>query len=296
MVQAALTATENSGVKTQVWAQNELERDGFGGLLAVGKGSIHPPYLVQLSYSPAGAQTHVGLVGKGITFDSGGLSLKPRASMATMKQDMAGAAVVLHTVLAAAALKLPVQVSGWLCLAENLPSGSAVRPSDVIIQKDGHAVEVTNTDAEGRLVLADGLAAAREAGVDQVIDIATLTGAQIVALGDRIAGVMGTANLRRAITQAAEQAGESAWEMPLPAYLIEVFTSEVADFTNANLKSADAGMLSAGVFLQQFVGDLPWAHLDIAGPAWNSHAPHGYTPKGGTGYGVRTLVSYLERV
>jgi leucyl aminopeptidase len=249
---------------------------------------------VVLTYSPARAKRHVALVGKGITFDSGGLSLKRPAGMVTMKSDMAGAAAVLWAVRAAAALKAQVKVSGFLCLAENMPSGAAQRPSDVITLRDGHAVEVANTDAEGRLVLADGIAAAREAGAEEVIDIATLTGAQITALGHRVAGVMGTQAVRDRVIRAAEAAGEPAWPMPLPADLIEAFKSDVADFTNLNLKDSAAGMLSGGVFLQQFAGETPWAHIDIAGPSFNTGEPHGFTPKGGTGFGVATLLAYLE--
>jgi leucyl aminopeptidase len=291
--EAAQRATA-AGLTVAVLGQEALAEGGFGGLLAVGQGSVRPPRLVAVTYSPADARSHVGLVGKGITFDSGGLSLKQPGQMATMKSDMAGAATVLETTLAAARLELPVKISALLCLAENMPSGTAARPSDVITLKDGQTVEITNTDAEGRLVLADGIAAARQAGVDLVIDIATLTGAQVIALGNRIAGVMGTSELRDGIIQAAKRAGEPAWAMPLPPELVEVFKSDVADLTNANLSERAAGMLSAGVFLQQFVGQTPWAHIDMAGPAYNAGQPHGYTPKGGTGYGVATLLAYLE--
>jgi leucyl aminopeptidase len=290
----AAQAVKGTSVRIKVLDESELAKGGFGGVLAVGQGSIHTPRLVKLVYSPARAKRHVALVGKGITFDSGGLSLKSRASMATMKSDMAGAAAVLGAVRTASDLKLPVKVTGYLCLAENMPSGAAERPGDVIQLKDGHAVEVTNTDAEGRLVLADGIAAALADKPDVVIDIATLTGAQITALGNRIAGVMGTDAIRDQVVRAAAEAGEEAWAMPLPPELMDVFKSEVADFTNANLGDAAGGMLSAGLFLKQFVGQTPWAHVDCAGPAFNTADPWGYTPKGGTGYGVRTLVKYLE--
>jgi leucyl aminopeptidase len=293
-VQAAQEAAKGVAVKVRVLDETALAKGGYGGLVGVGQGSIHPPRLAILTYSPARAKRHVALVGKGITFDSGGLSLKPPAAMETMKSDMAGAAAVLHALRAAAALKLPVKVTAYLCLAENLPSGSAQRPSDVIVLRDGHAVEVTNTDAEGRLVLADGIAAAREAGADEVIDIATLTGAQVVALGNRVAGVMGTPETRDRVVAAADLAGEPAWGMPLPPDLIDLFKSDMADLTNANLKDRAAGMLAAGVFLQQFVGDTPWAHIDIAGPAFNTGEPHGFTPKGGSGFGVATLLAHLE--
>jgi leucyl aminopeptidase len=235
----------------------------------------------------------VALVGKGITFDSGGLSIKPAKGMETMKSDMAGAAAVLHTVLAAAALKLPVSVTGYLCLAENMPSGTAQRPSDVITQKGGTTVEVLNTDAEGRLVLADGLVAACEDKPDVVLDIATLTGAQVVALGARVSGVMGTEDVRAAVVAAAGEAGEQFWPMPLPEELRAGLTSQVADLANVS-SDRNGGMLTAGIFLREFVGSTPWAHLDIAGPAFNEGAAWGYTPKGGTGVGVRTMLGVIE--
>lgn len=212
--------------------------------------------------------------------------------METMKSDMAGAAAVLHTVLAAAALELPVAVTGWLCLAENMPSGTAQRPSDVITQRGGKTVEVLNTDAEGRLVLADGLVAAGEEHPDAILDIATLTGAQIVALGHRVSAVMGTGGLPDVVVDAARASGEQFWPMPLPEELRASLKSKVADL--ANIGDRMGGMLSAGIFLREFVGDVPWAHLDIAGPSFNEHEAWGYTPAGGTGVGVRTLLAVLE--
>lgn len=289
----AKTAAKGTKVKVTVLDEKELASGGYGGLVAVGQGSSRPPRLVKLSWSPARAKRSVALVGKGITFDSGGLSIKPAKSMETMKSDMAGAAAVLHTVLAAAALKLPVAVTGYLCLAENMPSGTAQRPSDVITQKDGTTVEVLNTDAEGRLVLADGLVAACEEKPDVVMDIATLTGAQVVALGTRVSGVMGTEDARAAVVAAAAEAGEQFWPMPLPDELRAGLTSQVADLTNVS-GDRNGGMLTAGVFLREFVGSTPWAHLDIAGPAFNEGAAWGYTPKGGTGVGVRTLLGVIE--
>lgn len=288
----AKAAAKGTKVKVSVLDEKDLAAGGYGGLVAVGQGSARPPRLVRLAYSPARAKRSVALVGKGITFDSGGLSIKPAKAMETMKSDMAGAAVVLHTILAAAALKLPVAVTGWLCLAENMPSGTATRPSDVITQRGGTTVEVLNTDAEGRLVLADGLVAACEEKPDLVIDVATLTGAQIVALGTRVSGVMGTDDARAAVVAAAGEAGELMWPMPLPEELRAGLTSQVADL--ANIGDRFGGMLTAGVFLREFVGDTPWAHLDIAGPAFNEGAPWGYTPKGGTGVAVRTLLRLLE--
>lgn len=289
----ARAAAKGTKVKVTVLDEKALAAGGYGGLVAVGMGSARPPRLVKVSYSPARAPRSVALVGKGITFDSGGLSIKPAKSMETMKSDMAGAAAVLHTVLAAAALQLPVAVTGWLCLAENMPSGTAQRPSDVITQRGGTTVEVLNTDAEGRLVLADGLVAATEEGPDVVVDIATLTGAQIVALGTRVSAVMGTEQVRDEIVAAAGAAGELAWPMPLPDELRAGLTSQVADLANV-AADRSGGMLTAGIFLREFVGETPWAHVDIAGPSFNEGKPWGYTPADGTGVGVRTLLAFLE--
>ncbi|GGB92878.1 leucyl aminopeptidase [Cellulomonas carbonis] len=290
---AARTAAKGTRVKVSVLDEKALAAGGYGGILAVGQGSSRPPRVVKLTYSPLRAQRSVALVGKGITFDSGGLSLKPAKGMEAMKSDMAGAAAVLHTVLAAAALELPVRVTGWLCLAENMPSGTAQRPSDVITQKNGTTVEVLNTDAEGRLVLADGLVAACEEKPDVVVDVATLTGAQVVALGTRVSAVMGTDDARDAVVAAARDAGEQFWPMPLPEELRASLKSSVADL--ANIGDRFGGMLVAGLFLREFVGSTPWAHLDIAGPAFNEGTAHGYTPVGGTGVAVRTLLSMLEQ-
>jgi leucyl aminopeptidase len=288
----ARTAARGSKVKVTVLDEKALAAGGYGGLVAVGQGSPRPPRLVKLVWAPSRAKRSVALVGKGITFDSGGLSIKPAKSMETMKSDMAGAAAVLHTVLAAAALGLPVKVTGWLCLAENMPSGTAQRPSDVITQRGGKTVEVLNTDAEGRLVLADGLVAATEEKPDLVLDIATLTGAQVIALGTRVSAVMGTDAVRAQVVDAATASGEQFWPMPLPAELRPSLKSKVADL--ANIGDRNGGMLVAGLFLKEFVGDTPWAHLDIAGPSFNEGDAWGYTPVGGTGVGVRTLLGLLE--
>ncbi len=289
---AATAAVKGLKVKVTVLDEKALVAGGYGGLVGVGQGSTRPPRLVKLAYSPARSKTHVALVGKGITFDSGGLSIKPAKAMETMKMDMAGAAAVLHTVVAAARLDLSVKVTGWLALAENMPSGSAQRPSDVVTIRGGTTVEVLNTDAEGRLVLADALVAAREDRPDLLVDIATLTGAQMVALGTQVGAVMGTEEARDKILDAAEAAGEAFWPMPLPAELKASLRSPVADL--ANMGEKFGGMLVAGVFLQQFVDATPWAHLDVAGPAFNEGSGRGYTPRGGTGSGVRTLLSLLE--
>ncbi|QCU79362.1 leucyl aminopeptidase [Citricoccus sp. SGAir0253] len=290
-------------VTVTVWDERRLEEEGFGGLVNVGKGSARPPRLVRLDYAPAGAATHVALVGKGITFDSGGLSLKPPTSMTTMKSDMAGAATVASVVAAAAELGLPVRVTGWLCMAENLPSATAQRPSDVITIHGGRTVEVMNTDAEGRLVLADGLVAATNETPDAVIDVATLTGAQMIALGTRTTGVMGTEALRDEVVAAAGAAGEAAWAMPIPENQRASLDSAVADISNVGDRFG--GMLTAAAFLRDFVdagrepaearrSPTPWAHLDIAGPSFNESGAYGYTPKEATGVMVRTLLRFLE--
>ena len=284
-------------------AHDELVAGGFGGILGVGAGSSRGPRLVKVSYSPAGASKHLAFVGKGITFDSGGLSLKPAGSMVGMKYDMTGAATALSVVLAASALGLPVRLTAWLCLAENMPSGTAGRPNDVLRIRGGKTVENLNTDAEGRLVLADGLVAASEENPDAIIDIATLTGAQRVALGDRIVGTMGDSELVASVIAAGETVGESYWHMPLPADLRPLLNSSLADIANVKPGNTAAGMLLAGVFLKEFIGTtgegenartIPWAHLDIAGPANHEGAGYGYTGKGPTGVTVRTLLAVAE--
>jgi len=300
----ASEAAGSAGIMVRVYDEAALGEGGFNGILAVGGGSSRPPRLVRLEYAPAGASAHLALVGKGITFDSGGLSLKPGASMVGMKSDMAGAAAVLSAVVALAELEVPVRVTGWLCLAENMPSGTAARPNDVIRMKGGTSVEVLNTDAEGRLVMADALAAASEEQPDAIVDVATLTGAQVVALGNRITGLMGEDALVAEVRGAAEAAGEPTWPMPLPEDLLPLLKSDVADLANTKLGTVVPGMLLAGVFLQQFVGRregedaprIPWAHLDIAGPSYNTAAPWGFTGAGGTGAAVRTLIALGERV
>ena len=261
-----------------------------------GPGSANPPRLVRLEHAPQGAARTLVLVGKGITFDSGGLSLKPAKGMEAMKSDMGGAAAVLGAMQAIAALGLPVRVVGYLATAENMPSGSAQRPSDVLTIFGGTTVEVTNTDAEGRLVLADVLAASAADAPDILIDVATLTGAQVVALGPLVGGVMANDDgLREAVVDAARRAGEAMWPMPLPAELAKGLESAVADLANLPSDSRGGGMLVAGLFLKEFVpSGVRWAHLDIAGPAFNESGPHGYTPKGGTGAATRTLVQVAQ--
>jgi leucyl aminopeptidase len=281
-------------VTVKVLDEKALAKGGFGGIVGVGQGSVNPPRLVMLSWSPAKATHSVALVGKGITFDSGGLCIKPPASMLTMKSDMAGAAAVAATVFAAAELGLPVAVTGYLCLAENMPSGSAQRPSDVVTMRNGTTVEILDTDAEGRMVLGDGICLAGEAGPDAIVDIATLTGAQMVALGGRVAGIMANDDaFRDRVLRAAGAAGEAAWPMPLPQDLRSQLDSTVADLAHKGERWG--GMLTAGLFLKEFVGEgIPWAHVDIAGPAFNDKGPKGHHPKGGTGFGVGTLLTLVE--
>lgn len=296
LVPAALAARAEqvaaaSGLDVTVLDEQALAEGGYGGILGVGRGSAHPPRLVRLEYAPAQAGKVLVLAGKGITFDSGGLSLKPPKAMETMKSDMGGAAAVLGAMQAIAAMGLPVRVIGYLPLAENMPSGTAQRPSDVLTIYGGTTVEVLNTDAEGRLILADALARSGEDSPDLLIDVATLTGAQIVSLGPRVAGVMANDDaLRDAVVDAAGRAGEAAWPMPLPEDLRKGLDSAVADLANV-APDRNGSMLVAGLFLREFVpAGVRWAHLDIAGPAFNDGPPFGYTPKGGTGAATRTLV------
>ncbi len=296
LAEIAVTHATRVGVDVEVLDGKALAKGGFGGIIGVGQGSANGPRLVHLSYQggKGGSGTKVALVGKGITFDSGGLSLKPAASMEEMKSDMGGAAAVIAAVTAVAELALPIDVEAWVPMAENMPSGTAIRPSDVLTFRNGMTVEVNNTDAEGRLILADAIARACEDGPDVVIDVATLTGAQLVALGSRTTGVMGNDDaLRDGVVAAAGRAGEASWPMPLPAELRKGLDSEVADLVNTGPR--EGGMLTAGLFLQEFVAEgVRWAHLDIAGPAYNSADAYGYTPHGGTGAAVRTFVQVLE--
>lgn len=281
-------------VRIEVLDERRLARGGYGGIIAVGQGSANPPRLVRMTYRPARASAHLALVGKGITFDSGGLSIKPAAGMITMKCDMGGAAAVAEATLAIARLGLPVQVTTYLALAENMPSGTAQRPGDVITMLGGTTVEVLNTDAEGRLVMADALVRSGKDKPDLLVDVATLTGAQVVALGHEIGAAMSNNDeARDRVLNAAREAGEALWPMPLPAGLRPSLDSKIADL--ANIGDRMGGMLTAGLFLAEFVPDgVPWVHLDIAGPAFNEGSARDYTPPGGTGSMVRTLVKLAE--
>jgi len=300
---AAVDAAQGLALDVEVLSEAELEAGGFGGILAVGRGSVRPPRLVVVRYSPAGASKHLALVGKGITFDSGGLSLKPPAGMVGMKYDMTGAVTALAVIVAAAKLELPVRLTAWLCIAENMPSGSATRPNDVLRMRGGTTVEVLNTDAEGRLVLADGLVAASEEEPDAIVDVATLTGAARVAMGERYTPVMGDDDLVKTVVAAGAAVGEVLWPMPMPPELRSLLDSDVADIANAKPGNTSGGMLIAAHFLKAFVGStgegaekrgIPWAHLDIAGVANNPGSPHGGIGKGPTGTTVRTLLRFAE--
>ena len=272
--------------------EKALGRAGYGGILAVGGGSSRLPRLVRLSYAPRGAKFHLALVGKGITFDSGGLNLKPPEGMYAMKCDMAGAAAVFAATRAIADRGLKLKVTTYGALAENLVSDTSYRPSDVLTMYGGKTVENGNTDAEGRLVLADALARSNEDHPDLVVDVATLTGACIIALGHRTSGLMASDDeTAKRLLDAAETAGEPLWQLPITPDVREKLDSKVADLRSAPADRAGGAILAAA-FLREFVAEgTPWAHLDIAGPAFNDGQPYGYVSSGGTGAGVRTLVA-----
>jgi leucyl aminopeptidase len=278
-----------SGLKVKVLEGEQLERERMGGVLGVGNGSQRPPRFVRLEYAPSGARATLALVGKGVVFDSGGLSLKTAGGMETMKTDMSGAAAVIAAMSTLRDLDVKQRVVGYVPLVENMPSGHAMRPGDVLRIRNGKTVEVLNTDAEGRLILADALALADEEGADAIVDIATLTGAVVTALGEKVAGLMGSNDAWvDQVRDAADRAGERVWHLPLPEEYRRNLESEVADLRNIS-SGGGAGTLTAGLFLKEFAGERAWAHLDIAGTA-RSSADDGEVTKGGTGFGVRTLV------
>ncbi|TWH18293.1 leucyl aminopeptidase [Prauserella rugosa] len=292
----ARTLADAENLAVEVLDEKQLKRKGFGGILGVGTGSTRQPRLVRISYKGPKARKKVALVGKGITFDTGGISLKPAAGMDSMTSDMSGAAAVLSSVLLAAKLKYPLEVTAYIPLAENMPSGSAYRPGDVLTMYGGKTVEVLNTDAEGRLVLADAIVRAGEDDPDYLIETSTLTGAQVVALGNRTAGVMGSDEFRDRVAELGQATGENAWPMPLPEELRSELDSKLADLANVT-GSRWGGMLAAGIFLREFVPeDVAWAHIDIAGPSYNTASPWGYTGKGGTGVPVRTIAAVLADI
>ncbi len=284
-------AARRVGLEVQIIDEAEAASLGLGGLLGVARGSDEPCRLIKLTYEPPGATRTVALVGKGITFDSGGLSIKTAEGMMAMKTDMGGGAAVIGAMTALPALAPPVKVIGFVPATENMPGGRATKPGDVLTTRNGTTVEVLNTDAEGRLVLADALALAVEEEPDAIVDLATLTGACIVALGQKISGLMGNdEGLIERVRSAAQRAGEPAWPLPLPKEYRKQLDSEVADLKN--IGGRHAGALTAGLFLEEFVGDVPWAHLDIAGPS-RSDDDDGPLVKGATGVGVRTLLELL---
>jgi leucyl aminopeptidase len=293
---------ESVGLEVEVLDDKALQKAGYGGVIGVGKGSSRLPRLVRLTHhgsklakKPKQAKK-VALIGKGITFDTGGISIKPAASMHYMTSDMGGAAAVIATVVLAAQRELPIDVIATVPMAENMPSSTAQRPGDVLTQYGGITVEVLNTDAEGRLILADAIARACEDNPDYLIETSTLTGAQTVALGARTPGVMGSDEFRDRVAAISQQVGENGWPMPLPDELKDDLKSTVADLANVSGQRF-AGMLVAGVFLREFVADgVNWAHIDVAGPAYNTGSPWGYTPKGGTGVPTRTMFAVLEDI
>jgi leucyl aminopeptidase len=298
----ATQAVDGLGVTVEVLDEDALREGGYGGILGVGQGSDRPPRLIRLEYAPESATRHVALVGKGITFDTGGLSLKPAASMVGMKYDMCGAATALAVLRAVATVGAPVKVTAWLCVADNMPSGRATRPGDVLRMLDGTTVEVLNTDAEGRLVLADGLVAASREHPDVIVDVATLTGAITIALGTRHVGVMGDDEAVAAYLAAAAAEAEPAWQLPLPAHMVDELDSPIADLQNAKIGDPAGGSLFAGLFLRHFVGRtgdeadaprIPWVHLDIAGVGMNKGGGYGYTDKGPTAATVRSLIRFV---
>jgi leucyl aminopeptidase len=302
-VSHAVSALQDLPVRVEIWDEKDLDRDGFGGILGVGKGSSRPPRLMKIDYAPKKTTRHISLVGKGITFDTGGLSLKTGAGMIGMKYDMTGAATALAVIKAVAEMSLPIHMTAWLCLAENMPSSTATRPNDVLRIYGGKTVEVLNTDAEGRLVLADGLVIASEDKPDLLIDIATLTGAATTALGTRFTGAMGDESAISHLTELGRQSGELFWHMPLPDEIRGYLKSDVADIANVKPGNTAGGMLVGATFLKEFVGktsdkedapSIPWIHLDIANTANNSGSPFGATGVGPTGVSVRTLIKLAQ--
>jgi leucyl aminopeptidase len=281
-------------VKVTVLDERALAELGCGGLLGVGGGSAAPPRLVELGYAPRGAKHHLALVGKGITFDSGGLTIKPSASMHEMKSDMAGAAAVVQATFAIAELGLPIKVSTFVPMAENMVGGASMRPGDVLTLYGGTTVEVLNTDAEGRLVLGDAMVLAAERKPDVLLDVATLTGHMVMALGDKLGGVMGDPDVVQRVLSASETAGEDNWPMPIPEHMGErIRSSKIADLAQHDWIRWGGGLFAAA-FLREFTHGIPWAHLDIAGPSFNSGGPSGHLTSGGTGVSVTTLVEFAR--
>ena len=290
---AAQRLLQGRGVRVEVLDVAAMRRERLGGVLGVGQGSKQPPRFVKMTYAPRGSRGSIALVGKGVVFDSGGLSIKTGSGMETMKTDMAGAAAVIATMSVLAELGVTTKVVGYTPMVENMPSGEAIRPGDVLTFRNGKTAEVLNTDAEGRLILADALSLAAEKKPDLIIDLATLTGACMVALGDKIAGVMANDDaVREQVLAAAHRAGEPMWALPLPRQYRKLIDSEIADMKNIG-SGGYGGALTAGLFLEEFVAGVPWAHLDIAGPA-RASADDGYTRRGASGFGVRSVIELVS--
>lgn len=287
--------TAGTEVEFELLTAAQLKKLGCGGIVGVGQGSVNPPCLVKLTWQPTAARGSVALVGKGITFDSGGLTIKPGGSMPAMKSDMAGAATVVAAIHTIAALNIPVRVTAYVPIAENMVGGTSQRPGDVLTMLSGKTVEVTNTDAEGRLVLADALTMAVRDQPEVIINVATLTGACVMALGDRIAGLFGDEETVSEVDRAAARTGELFWHLPIPAEQRTSVTTEskIADLLQANWVRW-GGALYAAAFLEQFVEEVPWAHLDVAGPAYNTGGPWGHIPNGGTGFSISTIVELVQ--
>jgi leucyl aminopeptidase len=302
LVEAARAlAKGNAAMRVKVYGKTQLERMGAGGILGVNQGSDHEPYLVHVTYKPKAAgprgreAKRVALVGKAVTFDSGGLSLKPASAMETMKCDMAGAAAVLGAFSVIDEIGPNAEVHGIFAAVENMPSGKAIRPGDVVTIMNGKTIEVRNTDAEGRVTLADALTYAARQKPDVIVDLATLTGACVVALGEEYTGLMSNDDaLAKDIEDAARAAGENVWRLPLPEEYKELIKTDIADYKNDAPRWG--GSLTAGLLLQEFVDGKPWVHLDIAGPSFAERPMNAYTKKGGTGHGTRTLLEYLRAV
>jgi leucyl aminopeptidase len=293
MAQAARSIAKRKRVSVKVLDVAQMKKLGMNAFLGVARGSEEPAKFIILEYRGAKrGDSPIVLVGKGLTFDSGGISIKPSENMGDMKSDMAGGAAVMGAIMAAADLKLPLNVVGLVPATENLPGGCAYKPGDILRSLSGQTIEVVNTDAEGRLILADALTYAQRFKPAAVIDIATLTGACKIALGDHVIGMLGNdGTLKEKIRMAGDQTGERVWELPLWEEYHELIASDVADFKNAGSRAG--GAITAAAFLSKFVGDTPWVHLDIAGPAWLSKDKP-YTPKGATGVGVRLMVQCLR--
>ena len=289
----AQIASKLEGIETKVFNKEEIARMGMGAYLAVGQGSVNPPEFIHMKYTGKNVKKKIALIGKGICFDSGGLDIKPASSMLTMKDDMSGASCILGVMKALAKLQPDIEVHGLIAACENMPSGSSYKPGDILTAKNGKTIEVDNTDAEGRLTLADALCYACELNVDEVIDIATLTGACVVALGSHISGIMGNDDeLIERLIETGKETGEKLWKLPMDREYFDSLKSDIADMKNTGTRMGGASI--AGVFLQEFVKDTKWAHIDIAGTAY-IEKPQKEFIAGSTGAGVRTLLNYITK-